>query len=141
MFRATWLHPRLSTLWWIIRKSLACSNCVSFTRRWPRLWLPPARHTQIWNSHNTLKKKGAVGVIVLALARTPHHRCINYCGQETEGGVGLFSGAWCKKKEGRMEKRRRERMSERETGVSSGSKLEIYCQCGSPFNLSVGGRH
>lgn len=75
---AVQLHSWLSTLWWIIRKSSALSYCVSFTRRWPRLRLPPARHNQIWNVHNPLNMAaGAIGVIVLALARTPHQPSVH----------------------------------------------------------------
>lgn len=47
---------------------------------------------QSWNTAKLLNMvAGAIGIITLALAWTPKHRCINYYRQETEGWKGIFS--------------------------------------------------
>lgn len=122
MFRAMWLQFN-SILGcrhcvWIIRKSSACSNCVSFTRRWPCLRLPPARHHEIWNTNNAFKygcwshRRNCLG-IGMDIPR------LNYHGQEIQGWIeGFFFfffflwRAWRKSKAGWRDGGGRERVKE-----------------------------
>lgn len=129
MFRAMWLQFNSITgcqhCVWIIRKSSACSNCVSFTQRWPHLRLPPPGTTRSGTSLLNMAA-GAIGIIVLASAQMPHHRCINCYGCETERWIGVVFMRMVEEKEGGLEqrKRERERRSVTVTNISSGSKLD-----------------
>ena len=139
MFRAMW--PQFNTILgcrhcvWIIRKSSARSNCVSFTRRWPRLWLPPARHHQIWNAHNAFKHgcwshwRNCLGI---GMDAPPSMHKLLWSEDRGMNRV-VFRGGGRKDGRGRVE--------EKQASPAAVNWTEIYCQCGSLFNLSVGGRH
>lgn len=137
MFRATWLQFN-SILGcrhcvWIIRKSSACSNCVSFTRRWPRLQLqlPPTRAEHGCQSH----RRNCLGIgmdappLVYKLLWSGHRRMNSF-------------GRWWRKGEGRDGRKRGrgwvKRVLEKQLSPVAANWIEIYCQCSSPFNPECG---